>query len=94
MSRKEEILNKHDTSRKYIEQTCRPELFAAMDQYTKEVAIGFLLDFVGKLELPKGLQHIKEGSTEDILINLPSTIEKRYQLYLNHLNHTAPSPLH
>jgi len=29
---KEEILNKHDTSRGYIEQTCRPELFAAMDE--------------------------------------------------------------
>lgn len=30
---KEEALNKHDSSHKYIEQTCRPELFAAMDEW-------------------------------------------------------------
>lgn len=39
---KEEILNKYDTSRKYIEQTCRPELFAGMDEYAKLVGIDFL----------------------------------------------------
>lgn len=38
---KEAILNKHDTSRKYIEQTCRPELFAAMDEYAKQQAIDY-----------------------------------------------------
>lgn len=37
----EEILNKHDSSQKYIEQTCRPELFAAMDEYAKQQAIAF-----------------------------------------------------
>jgi hypothetical protein len=41
MKTKEEILNKHDTSRKCIEQTCRPELFAAMDEYAKQQAIDF-----------------------------------------------------
>jgi len=39
---KEEILNKHDTSRHYIEQTCRPELFSAMDEYAKQQAIAFI----------------------------------------------------
>lgn len=39
---KEEILNKHDTSRHYIEQTCRPELFAAMDEYAKQDCIRLL----------------------------------------------------
>jgi hypothetical protein len=39
---KEEILNKHDSSRKYIEQTCRPELFSAMDEYAKQQAINFM----------------------------------------------------
>lgn len=39
---KEECLNKHDTSRKYIEQTCRPELFAAMDEYAAQQAIEFV----------------------------------------------------
>lgn len=38
---KEEILNKHDSSRKYIEQTCRPELFAAMDEYAKQQSMAF-----------------------------------------------------
>ncbi len=38
---KEAILNKHDTSNKYIEQTCRPELFSAMDEYAKQQAIAF-----------------------------------------------------
>lgn len=38
---KEEILNKHDTSARYIEQTCRPELFAAMDEFAKQQAIAF-----------------------------------------------------
>lgn len=38
MKTKEEILNKHDTSRHYIEQTCRPELFAAMDEWAKAFA--------------------------------------------------------
>jgi hypothetical protein len=42
MKTKEEILNKHDTSRKYIGQTCRPELFAAMDEYAKQQAIAFV----------------------------------------------------
>lgn len=39
---KEELLNKHDTSRNYIEQTCRPELFAAMEEYAKQQAIAFV----------------------------------------------------
>lgn len=38
---KEECLNKHDTSRHYIEQTCRPELFAAMDEWAKLRSIEF-----------------------------------------------------
>lgn len=38
---KEEVLNKHDSSRKYIEQTCRPELFSAMDEWAKQQAIAF-----------------------------------------------------
>jgi hypothetical protein len=38
---KEEILNRYDSSRKYIEQTCRPELFKAMDEYAQQEAIGF-----------------------------------------------------
>lgn len=36
---KEEILNKHDSSRKYIEQTCMPELFAAMEEYA-DIKVG------------------------------------------------------
>lgn len=39
---KEEILNKHDSSKRYIEQTCRPELFSAMEEYAKQQAIAFV----------------------------------------------------
>lgn len=46
---KEEILNKHDTSRKYIEQTCRPELFAAMDEWAKQRAIAFAIDYATRV---------------------------------------------
>jgi hypothetical protein len=45
MKTKEEILNKHDSSRKYIDQTCRPELFAAMDEYAKQQAIAFAIAY-------------------------------------------------
>lgn len=38
---KEEILNKHDSSRKYIEQTCRPELFSAMEEFARQKALDF-----------------------------------------------------
>lgn len=93
MSRKEEILNKHDTSRKYIEQTCRPELFAAMDQYTKEVAIGYgqwatLNDWT---YLKSKGYWVNEEEEENDTTYSP---DEHYQLYLNHLNHTDPSPLH
>ena len=38
---KEEWLNKFDSSRKYIEQTCRPELFKSMDGWAEQQCIAF-----------------------------------------------------
>lgn len=53
MKTKEEILNKHDTSRHYIEQTCRPELFAAMDEWAKQQAIAFAISYAtSKMDHP------------------------------------------
>lgn len=46
--RREEILNKHDSSRKYIEQTCRPELFSAMDEYANELCLDLIQWMIDK----------------------------------------------
>jgi len=58
-------------------------IYQAMEEYAKQQAIEFLLDFVGKLSIPKDIKEIKEGSIEYTLIHLPSTIENRYDLFIN-----------
>lgn len=72
---KEECLNKHDTSRHYIEQTCRPELFSAMDEWALQ--FGKWLQGCGyynnKFEEDIWLSH--DNSTE-------KTTEELYQLFL------------
>lgn len=73
---KEECLNKYDTSHKYIEQTCRPELFAAMDEYANSKSVEFLkwkdLNFEGNYRI--GYWQSEHG--------IVYTISELYQLFL------------
>lgn len=85
---KEECLNKHDTSRKYIEQTCRPELFAAMDEYAKQQAIAFFkwnaknisiyLDYLRRVDEAEG----EEEMELELNHFENNSIEGRYTLFV------------
>lgn len=80
---KEEILRTHIGLLPIIEMSPqrRNVFYAAMDEYAKQEAIKFCLHFVGELSFPKNATHYDERSNEDIIIHLPATIEKRYDLY-------------
>ena len=79
---KEEILDKHDG---YGLPTIvnRSKALAAMDEYAKQQSIAFALSIVGQLKVnPENKTSYEKGSNEDILINLPATIEQRYKLFI------------
>jgi hypothetical protein len=61
---------------------CQEDWQEAMDEYAERLAIDFCLDFAGRLEFPKDITAFGEGSNEEILLNLPSTIHQKFHLYL------------
>lgn len=79
---KEEILNKHDSSRKYIEQTCRPELFSAMDEYAKQQAIAYSewYNSIGYLPKVKNKEDHKPGE------NYMKSHEELYEDFIEQQN--------
>lgn len=73
---KEDCLNKYDTSRNYIEQTCRPELFAAMDEYAKHF---------GRWIAKEKFESVDGNTMRSSKWNcgLPYTIDDLHQLFEN-----------
>lgn len=59
-------------------------LVNAMEIYAKQESIAFLLWFVGQLKFPSNVMSYTEDSTEGVLLNLPATINNRYNKYLEY----------
>ena len=85
MATKEEILqrkNDADTSistciiNGYIEP-----VYEAMEEYAKQECIKFALYLIGTLPFHNDKTFCKMGFIEEQLMNIPSTIGKRYELY-------------
>lgn len=88
---KEEILEHYINGAETFTKHFKPSILAAMDQYAKEVAIGFfkwnakqLNEYIAYTQ--KGQQYLGTSEYEQQMDFFEkATFEERYQLYLNHL---------